>query len=148
VKVRTIRAVLVGPALVGLAAVIPACGNNNVVSPPDAGSLAPVDRVATDELVEGDESADGVPVPLGMAVSSRVGDRVTFVGAPSVEDVSNYLRDRVDARVVVGPNDTVFYDAKVKHPKGRSFPSLVITVRRAGPRTTVTVTPPVGGSYR
>ncbi len=120
-----------------------ACDRNAAPAPSSS-----VDQLGRGELVEGKEVVAGFPLPDGMVITYRVGDSARAVGGASLEDVANYVRQRVNATPTVGPNETSFFGAVVKEPRGPSRGPLRIVVHREGDHTTLSVSPRLGSNYR
>ncbi|MBM4359313.1 MAG: hypothetical protein FJ096_14520 [Deltaproteobacteria bacterium] len=77
-----------------------------------------VDSVPEGELAEGTVEAFGLPLPRPMKVKSKLSDTVFATASLSLERVSNYFRDRVEAeRIETAPKKTVFSGAKVQGSK-------------------------------
>lgn len=69
----------------------------------------PVDRLAPGELPQGSESAFGLLLPRGLSVIGVFPGVVHAAGPLTIEDVSNYVRARVDLRrVELGAAGTIF----------------------------------------
>ncbi len=74
-----------------------------------------VDTAQEGELAEGDREAFGLLLPRDLKVKDTFPDAVFAIGSMPLEDVANYVRDRVEAeRVDTGPAKTVFRHAKVR----------------------------------
>lgn len=68
-----------------------------------------MDRLAPGELAPGTETLYGLVLPRGMHVSARFPGIAHATGPLRPEDVSNYVRDRVDVkRFELGAAGTVF----------------------------------------
>jgi hypothetical protein len=93
----------------------------------------PVDATLPGELAEGDISAFGFPIPRKMRVTARYPDEFYCVGRLKLEDVSNYVRARIDPlKIETGPSRTVFLDAPLKDD-----PKLAVEVSIAQKRDMV-----------
>ncbi|HVW26004.1 MAG TPA: hypothetical protein VHC69_11590 [Polyangiaceae bacterium] len=69
----------------------------------------PIDRLAPGELAPGTEVLDGLVLPHGMHVSARFPRIAHATGPLRAEDVTSYVRDRVDVkRVELAAVGTVF----------------------------------------
>lgn len=87
--------------------------------PPVAPS-APIDTTEPGEIAEGSERAFGLPIPRDMRIKARLDDTWYAEGRFSLEDLANYVRDRVEpARIDRGPNKTVFVDAALAGDESR-----------------------------
>lgn len=64
-------------------------------SAPPAPSALPVDHLAPDELVEGKETAFGVPLPRGVLVERRYVDTVQASGPMTVHALVKYFQARL-----------------------------------------------------
>lgn len=96
---------------------------------PPAPAKTAVDRVDPHEVPEGGEDAFGLPIPRAMRVSARLGDAVRARGDLPLDDVANYVRERVIAdRVETGPAKTVFSRVTLKSGKGGTLRVEVIRV--------------------
>jgi len=72
-------------------------------------SVPPVDRLAPGELPPGTEAVFGLKLPRGLALQGVFPGAAHAFGPLSLEDVSNYVRARVDVkRVELGAVGTVF----------------------------------------
>ncbi len=97
--------------------------------PPPAPAKSAVDHVDPHEIPEGAEDAFGLPIPRQMAIAARLGDAVRARGDLPLDDVANYVRERVIAeRVETGPAKTVFARATLKSGKGATMRVEVIRV--------------------
>lgn len=97
--------------------------------PPAAPAKSAVDHVDPHEVPEGAEDAFGLPIPRAMRVSARLGDAVRARGDLPLDDVANYVRERVIAdRVETGPAKTVFAKVTLKSGKGGTLRVEVIRV--------------------
>jgi hypothetical protein len=85
-----------------------------VSAAPSAPAL-PVDYQLPGELGEGSEKTFGLILPRRFAVRARFEHASSSFGDASPEQVSNYIRHRVEAATVeVGPARTIFQAAKIK----------------------------------
>ncbi len=101
--------------------------------PPPPPAKTAVDHVDPHEIPEGTESAFGLPIPRGMVIAARLGDAVRARGDVPLDDVANYVRERVIAdRVETGPAKTVFARVTLKSGKGAT---LRVEVIRTADRT-------------
>jgi hypothetical protein len=74
-----------------------------------------VDSVPEGTLAEGTVEAFGLKLPRGMRLKGSLPDAVFASGGFSLESVSNYVRERVEAeRVETTPKKTVFRSAKLE----------------------------------
>lgn len=124
------------------------CGKKKTNAPAPTPALAtssvPIDHLAPDELAPGQTEVYGFPVPRGMAVESRLRDRVYLRGRVSPEGLANYVRQHVTvSHVEVAATRTVFPQARIKGgPQDRVF-SLEVLPDRDGTRLAILdVTPP------
>jgi len=87
-----------------------------------------VDSVAPGELAEGQLDAFGLRLPRAMRIEARFDDSVFANAALSLERVSNYVRQRVDAEFVeTTPKKTVFRHAKLEGTKVRLHIEVIAT---------------------
>ncbi len=91
------------------------------------GSARP-DQLASDELLEGKESALGLVLPEGMKIIRQTPNHVKVRGPVAPESLANFIRKRVDAEVETGPRQTQFSRATVKAPVGRARLALRIEI--------------------
>lgn len=78
-------------------------------APSVAPSAVPIDRLGPGELAPGTETLEGLVLPRGMHVTARFPRMSHATGPLHAEDVSNYVRDRVDVkRFELGAVGTVF----------------------------------------
>jgi hypothetical protein len=112
--------------LIAVAALASACGRETPAPAPAAGaSSLPLDRVAPDEVSEGQDKAWGLTLPRQMKVESRFADRVVATGDVPVDAAANYFRARVkDGKSVVGASQTIF-----EHVKPKADPSHDLYIR-------------------
>ncbi len=69
----------------------------------------PVDTTVPGELPEGTYVAFGLVLPRGLRIVSKTPQAIQCTGAMAFEDLSNYVRDRVDGgKVETGPWQTTF----------------------------------------
>ena len=74
-----------------------------------------VDSVPEGTLAEGTMDAFGLKLPRGMKLKASMPDTVFASGGLSLEQVANYVRERVEAdRVETTPRKTVFRSAKLE----------------------------------
>jgi hypothetical protein len=74
-----------------------------------------VDSVPEGELAEGAIDAFGLKLPRPMKLKAKLLDTIFATAGLSLERVSNYVRERVEAeRIETGPKKTVFRGAKVE----------------------------------
>lgn len=109
-------------------------------SPSNAASSTPppVDRLAPGELPPGTETAFGLVLPRGLKLLAVFAGTAHAAGPLSIEDVSNYVRSRVDVRrVELGAAGTIF--PAVHITGGDSQKLYRIEVSSAGGDTHVTI---------
>lgn len=148
VRLPLLQAFAGGLALTLAVGPLTGCGDKSVVVAPSASAPpALIDQAAPGELLESTEVVSGIHLPEHMVILSHVGGRVLARGVLPFEDVSNYIRARVDAKVVVGPDETNFSDAIVKNNPESAKRPLKITVRREGKNTLLTIEPRPNGNY-
>ncbi|MBM4374139.1 MAG: hypothetical protein FJ095_03570 [Deltaproteobacteria bacterium] len=107
----------VRPALVLALLIAAACKRSDAppreILPVPVGSFR-VDSVPEGTLAEGKVEAFGLKLPRGMSLDGSFPDAVFASGGFSLESVSNYMRERVEAeRVETTPKKTVFRSAKL-----------------------------------
>jgi hypothetical protein len=99
----------------------------------------PVDYQLPGELGEGPEKTFGLILPRRFSVRARFEHASSSFGDSSPEQVSNYVRRRVEAATVeVGPARTIFQSAKVKGQP--SAPLLRIEIADAPEGSEIVVT--------
>lgn len=101
-----------------VAAALIGCGDKQA---PQAGtSTAPIaapDQVASGEVPESAEEAFGLVLPRGMRVTRRDYDMVMAEGSLPPEDVSNYIRARIEGGIEeTGPGRTTFLRTQARKP--------------------------------
>ena len=75
----------------------------------------PIDTTKPGELAAGKLEAFGLRLPRGMLMETQTDEAAVATGRLRLEDVSNYLRPRVDGgQVETGPTKTVFKKVQVK----------------------------------
>jgi hypothetical protein len=94
------RALALALVVFALPPLLGACKRREVPPTPEgalpvASSARPVDHLAPDELIEGDQKALGVPVPRGMAVDRAFADNVYVSGTVKQTALVQFLRERV-----------------------------------------------------
>jgi hypothetical protein len=120
---------LLGGALVALAC---SCSDAAPPPPPPAPAPAPStrapDELAPGEVGEGPFAAFGLPIPADLTIDTITPTLISARGQAPLEEITNYVRARVDAeQVVTGPAKTVFDGVKVKAPRpGGSPPDRVL----------------------
>jgi len=105
-------------------------------APSVAASVAPpVDHLAPGELPEGTQKVFGLVLPEGFAIAGLFADEAHAFGKYPQEDVSNYVRERVDVkRAELGAVGTIFPRV---HLRG-SDPSRLYRIE-VGPSTQATM---------
>jgi len=107
-------------------------------------SALPLDHLAPDELAPGKLEVYGFPVPRGMEIETRLGDRAYVRGRVSPEALANYVREHVSvSHVEIGAARTVFPMAHIKN--GPSDRYYTLEVFADGPSTRLVIkdtTPP------
>ena len=75
------------------------CDSKKTEGPPSASAAPPKtpDRLGPGELAEGKTSLFGLKLPLGMELEARFETSAHASGLVSAEQLSNYVRHRVDA---------------------------------------------------
>ena len=66
-----------------------------VAAPPPTAQPAPVDHLASDELVEGDKKAFGMTLPRDLHIDGDFADEVVASGHVGVRPLAKYFRARV-----------------------------------------------------
>ena len=89
----------------------------------------PPDRLDPGELPEGTVSAFGLLLPRSFHVEREFDGVVYFIGQGGTEQVSNYIRKRVDARTIeLGPGRTIFASVHLNDPTKNNNKPLRIEV--------------------
>lgn len=114
---------------IALGLLLASCGKDettlNVGPAPSASTVAPVDHLAENELLEGDAKAFGLTLPRGVTIAHGFDDLVVATGNVPSEKVANYVRQRVkDGKVTVGARATVFEGVRTT-----GAPDLELSVR-------------------
>lgn len=98
---------------------------------PSGVGRVPIDTLAPGEIAEGKEIAFGLRLPRDMRVTSRQSRAVFALGRLHIEEVSNFVRDRVDAKQVdTGPTRTRFVEAVPLRDKTTTIDIEVIVTRQ------------------
>ena len=105
--------------------------------PPPLGVALPPDVVVKGELLDTPDEAFGLSLPEGLTVTKRLYANVVLIGTRPLDDVVEYIRQRVDAEVESGPGWTSFIGATVKKPQSDWRGTLRIEVARRGATTVV-----------
>lgn len=103
--------VVAGAALCAALVSVAGCKRSRAPAPASASASAalPLDRLAPGELPPGTETIYGLVLPQGLALQGVFPGSAHAFGPVPFEDVSNYIRARVDAkRVELGAVGTVF----------------------------------------
>jgi hypothetical protein len=102
----------------------------------------PKDHVDEGTLVPGSEKAYAIAVPVGFAVTSRVGKTITILGKEPTRKVVNYLKERVrDGKVLESNEHTVFQGVRIPDDPAR-YLEIEVVDKRFGTVISVTdVTP-------
>ena len=105
--------------------------------PPEPILRSRLDTAAPGEMAEGKQMAFDFPVPRELEIEANFSDMVSAVGEVSFEDLTNYVRQRVETtQIETGPAKTVFLNAALKaKPKRRLF----IEVSRNGGRVALLI---------
>lgn len=97
--------------------------------PPDTTDAAPIDHLAPDEVVEGQEKAFGLPLPRASHVKARFAKSVHVVSPIEPEKIANFVRARVEnGTVTVGSSGTHLENVTVRAEPTRR---LTIDIRAA-----------------
>lgn len=96
--------------------------------PPEVDAGPPPDHLAKDEIPEGHDKAFALVLPFKSSVQYRVTDAVSVDSTLTTEELSNFVRARVQtSKITAGANGTTFDDAVVPAEPRRV---LHIEVRR------------------
>lgn len=121
----------------------PPASRGATTAPPPLSALPP-DHLAPGELPEGTETAFGLALPRGFTVTARFDDSIFARGQSSPENVTNYVRRRVEAGATdVGPSRTVFGGARAKGKPNAPFVRIEVVEIPGGTEIVVRdLTPP------
>ncbi len=107
------------------------CQDDPPALAPSGVGRVPIDTLAPGEIAEGNEIAFGLRLPRDMRVTSRQARAVFALGRVHFEDVSNFVRDRVEAtQIDTGPARTRFIEAVPLRDKSRAVDIEVLVTRR------------------
>ena len=106
------------------------CSGCKKPPPPPENDVAPVDRLAKDEVVEGTAKAFGLPLPRASKIGAQFGKSAHVTSSVTPEQLANFVRKRVTGgKVTPGPSSTNLEEVIPRDDKNKRL-SIVVRASR------------------